>query len=85
MTRRMTHQMKHLWQSMAFNAGAFLLNLTLVVRSINNGSWLWVLNGAAVCMSLYMVYYLVGRIKQVREEEKERVIDILSGKVHYHG
>ena len=77
----MTPRIKSMWWSLALNAGAALLNITLVVRSINNGNWLWILNGVATVVSLGMVRWAWLRIKEITQEEKERVIDILSGKL----
>ena len=78
----MTPRIKHLWTSLAFNAAAALLNAVLVARSINNGSWLWLLNGVALAMSLYMIHWCWLRIKKVTQEEKDRVMDILSEKMY---
>lgn len=78
----MTPRIKHLWKSLALNAAAALLNVVLVARSVNNGSWLWLLNGVAVVLSLYMVHWSWYRIKEVTQEEKDRVIDYLSGKFY---
>jgi hypothetical protein len=52
-----------------------------VVRSINNGNWLWIMNGVATVVSLGMVRWAWLRIKEITQEEKVRVIDILSGKL----
>jgi hypothetical protein len=77
----MTPRIKSMWGSLALNAGAALLNITLVVRSINNGNWLWILNGVAAVVSLGMVRWAWLRLKEIEQEEKDRVIDILSGKL----
>lgn len=77
----MTPRIKSMWGSLALNSGAALLNITLVVRSINNDNWLWVINAAAVVMSLSMVRWCWTRIDEIKQEEKDRVIDILSGKL----
>jgi cyanate permease len=77
----MTPRIKSMWWSLALNAGAALLNVTLVVRSINNGSWLWIMNAAAVIVSLSMVRWAWNKLKEIKQEEKDRVIDILSGKL----
>lgn len=78
--KQMTPRIKGMWQSLALNAGAALLNIALVVRSIDNGNWLWVINGVAVVVSLGMVRWSWQRLKEIEQEEKIRVNDILSGK-----
>lgn len=77
----MSERVKRLWLSAAFNAAAAMLNLGLVVRSIEHGTWLWPLNFVAFSLSIYMIHWVWLRIKQVKQEEKERVMDILSGKI----
>lgn len=81
----MTPRIRNLWQSIALNVGAAVLNFVLMVNSFNNGSWLWIMNGVAVSVSSYVAFYLFKRIAEVREEEKARVISILSGKVKHYG
>jgi hypothetical protein len=72
--------MKHHWWSMGLNGCAALVNLLLIIGSIRNGSWLWIANAAALMLSTGMVFWSWGNMKKTMREEKERVVDILSGR-----
>lgn len=77
----MTPRIKGLWKSLALNAAAAALNLTLTVSNIFKGNWLWLINIAGVALSLYMVRWLWLKMKQVDQEERQRVVGYLSGEI----
>jgi hypothetical protein len=74
-------RVKAQWQIVGLNGFAALFNLGLACMYLYDGRWLGVANLAAGAFSAWFTWTCWQKIPGLIAEQKQRVIDILSGKM----
>jgi hypothetical protein len=78
----MKDAVKMLMLACGFNVVVAIMNLWFLINNINNDNWSSAaISGTLVVINTAVSGFLYTRILQHKREEKQRVADILSGKV----
>ena len=77
----MKDAVKMMWWGVLFNAAVAVMNTGFLMSKVAAGNW-W---GAAftlflVVLNCWSSWFVYGRLQKYKADEKQRVVDILSGK-----
>lgn len=78
----MTDAVKMLVWACGFNVVVAMMNLGFFINNINNSNWSSsAASGVLTVLNATVAWFLFTRLQQHKREEKQRVADILSGKI----